>query len=301
MKKQPTWWQRLLFLPLWLIALLAVASGVALTLIFVSGWEETPVAYAVYVLSAYVLTTLVIVCVRVLPSRYKTVKGRMYDNPLANRYLTDAAVRTHVSLWLSLGGNLVYAAINAISAFVYGTNWFGIFAVYYAIMAILRFLLLRYVGRHGVGTDRLAELRRSRACACLLLTVNLALSGAVLMMVYHRRGFDYQGMLIYVMALYAFWVTASAIVELVKYRKYNSPILSTAKTVKLAAAMMSMLSLETAMFAQFGGEMAEDQQRLMLMLTGGGIAAVVTVLSVFRIVTATKEIRTIKGENDRYG
>jgi len=67
--------------------------------------------------------------------------------------------------------------------------------------------------------------------------------------------------------------------------------MSTAKIVSLSAALVSMLNLETAMFAQFGADMAQQDQNLMIMLTGGGISVTVVTLSVILIVKATKEIR----------
>jgi hypothetical protein len=83
-------------------------------------------------------------------------------------------------------------------------------------------------------------------------------------------------------------------VDLVKYRSMGSPIMSTAKIVSLSAALVSMLNLETAMFAQFGAEMAQQYQNLMIMLTGAGISVTVVTLSVVLIVKATKEIRRAK-------
>ncbi len=138
------------------------------------------------------------------------------------------------------------------------------------------------------------SLYRSRLCAFILLTVNLALSGAVLMMVSFNRGFDYPGMLIYVVALYTFYITTAAIVELIKYRRYKSPVMSMAKLIKLAAALVSMLSLETAMFSQFGGEMSLENQRIMLIATGGGVSAVVVAMAVHMILRTTKEIKEIR-------
>jgi hypothetical protein len=55
-----------------------------------------------------------------------------------------------------------------------------------------------------------------------------------------------------------------------------------------------MLNLETAMFAQFGGEMTPQNQHLFIILTGAGISITVVTLSVILIVTATKAIRREK-------
>lgn len=288
--------KRLLFPPLWLIIVLTFISTVALVAVFMEGWENTPVAYVVYVLSFYTLTIVCLACWKTIPGYYRRMKGKVYENKYANRYFTDVAFKTHVNLYISLVINLIYVAINAVSGIIYSTHWFGIFAVYYAIMAMMRFLLARYVRKNHIGTSRPGELKRARLCAYILMTVNLALSGAVLMMVYYNRGFSYQGVLIYVVALYTFYTTTTAIIDMVKYRKYHSPIMSITKIIKMAAAMFSMLFLETAMFAQFGADTPLETQRIMIMATGGGISIIVVTMSVYMIVRTTKEMNLLKAK-----
>lgn len=286
--------KKLLFPPLWLILLLDLIGGATLITVFVKGWDANPAAPVVYALAFYALSVSCLACWKTLPRFWKSGKDRLYANKYANRYLTDAAFNTHITLYRSLAINLLYVVVNAVSAVLYGTHWFALFAAYYAILAVMRFLLVRYVEKNKLGTSRLGELHRTRLCACILLTVNLALSGAVLMMTYFHRGFDYQGILIYVMAMYTFYVTATAIVDLVKYRKYKSPIMSVSKVIKLAAALVSMLSLETAMFAQFGNDMSAENQRIMILATGAGIAVTIVAMSIYMIARTTKEIREIR-------
>lgn len=289
--------RRLLFLPFWMLLLLTVVSAAALTAVFVWGREETPAAYAIYVLSFYTLTTVCLACWKTFPGYYRNTRQRVYDNRYANRYLTDVAYQTRVGLGVSLAVNLLYIGINVASAVYYRTRWFAIFAIYYGIMALMRLLLVWYVRKMPIGTNRLGELRRARTCAILLMAINLILSGVVLMMVCFDRGFQYRGVLIYVMALHAFYTTAVAIRDIVRYRRYRSPVLSVSKIIKLTAALFSMLFLETAMFAQFGQDTPEETKKLMIMLTGGGISVIVVAMSVYIIVRATGEIRTeTKGE-----
>ena len=286
--------KKLLFPPVWLMVVLVIISAVALTLIFVKGMEESIPAYIVYVLAFYTLSVVTVFCAMVLPKQYGTIKQKIYDNPLGNRYMTDKVFRTEISLYLSLIISLLYVGINLWSWHVSRSWWFVVLAVYYVIMAVMRFLLVRYVRIHEIGTSILGEWKRSRICACILLLINLSLSGAVLMILYRNRGYDYPGVMIYVMALYTFYSTTHAVVDIVKYRKLGSPIMSTAKTVSLSAALVSMLNLETAMFAQFGANMAQQDQNLMIILTGAGISVTVVTLSVILIVRATKEIRREK-------
>lgn len=286
--------RKLLFPPGWLILLMAVISGAALITVFLKGWEQTVAAYIIYALAFYTLSVVTCFFVMVFPKRYGQIKEKVYANPFGNRYLTDRAFRTKISLYLSLAINLLYVGINLWSWYTLHSWWFMVLAVYYLIMVSMRFLLARYVHTHTLGAGLLGEWKRSRICAYILLLINLSLSGAVLMILYQNRGYDYPGIMIYVMVLYTFYSTTHAIVDIVKYRTLGSPVMSTAKLVSLSAALVSMLNLETAMFAQFGAEMAQQYQNLMIILTGAGISITVVTLSVLLIVRATKEIRREK-------
>ena len=240
------------------------------------------------------MTVLCVFFSMVLPGRYRQIRQKIYDNPIGHKYMTDIVFRTHVSLYSSLGINILYVGVNILSFFLYRSMWFVVLAIYYSILAIMRFLLVRYVRKAGIGKDRLGELKRSRLCAMILLTVNFALSGAVLMILYQNKGFEYHGVLIYVMAAYTFYITTHAIIDLIKYRKYNSPIMTTTKVIALSAALVSMLSLETAMFSQFGADMAPENKWLMIALTGAGVSVTVVTMSIYMIVKSVKEIRKLK-------
>lgn len=291
--------RKLLFPPVWLVGVLTVISAVALVAIFIHGLEMSIPAYPCYVLAFYTLTVLCVFGWKVLPGYYKAIKHKMHANKYIDRYMTDAVFKTNVGLYRSLAINLIYVVVNAVSGYIYQTYWFGIFAVYYAIIAVMSFLLVRYVVKHPIGSDRLGELKRARLCAYILMTVNLALSGAVLMMVFFNRGFQYQGILIYVIALYTFYITTTAIIDMVKYRKYKSPVMSMTKVIKLASALFSMLFLETAMFAQFGADTPEEIKRIMIMLTGAGICVAVVSMAMYMIVQTSREISEYKSSQKK--
>ena len=285
--------------PVWVMAVLTVVSAAALIFIFVKDWGEHPIAYVVYVLSFYTLSVVTIFLVMVLPKHYRQIRQKILEIPLGHRYMTDRAFRTHISLLSSLTINLAYVGMNIVSWYLYRSWWFVTLACYYAILSIMRFLLVRYVRQNKIGTSILGEWKRSRICAFILLTVNLSLSGAVLMIVYQNRGYEYNGILIYVMAGYAFYSVIHTIVDIIKYRKLGSPVMSTAKVVSLSASLVSMLSLETAMFNQFGSEMTPENKRLMIILTGAGVSVTVVTLSALLILRATKEIR--RNQNGKQG
>lgn len=277
-----------LFPPLWVVILLCLLSGGGLLFVFGKGYSEHPLGYGVYALSAYAMTVLCVKLGKTLPNAYRRGKEKVYSLSLGERYFTDREFKGQVSLLSSLAVNLVYVGINGISLWRYKSWWFGIFAVYYGWMALMRLMLVK------VEKDEESQRKRCGVCGGLLLTVNLLLSGMVMMMVSFGKGFEYRGVLIYVQALYTFCVTGFAIRDLVRERKNVSPVLTASKAIKLTAALFSMLFLETGMFAQFGGEMSQRDQRIFLAATGAGICLVVTLIGIFLIRTGKKKGKTLE-------
>lgn len=284
---------KLLFPPLWLIILLSLGCAAALVTVFVKGMDNHPIAYAIYTLSTYALTVLCIFLFQTLPGYYKKTKQKIYDHPLGNRYMTDAAFKVQVSLYISLAINLAYSVFKLSAGILYSSFWLGAVAVYYIMLSLMRFLLLRYMrtGKEGI----LYEYKRYKLCGILLLILNLSLTGIVFQMVWQNKGYSYPGTLIFAAAAYTFYTVTSSIVDIVKYRKYKSPVLSASKAIKFAAALVSLLSLETAMLAQFGDD--ENYRRLMTAFTGAGVCIIVLTMSVIMIVHSTKEIKKMQIDN----
>lgn len=263
--------------------------------VFGFGHDSEWIAYPLYIVSAY---ALMILCAQVVQLLRSGIRARFYRNRYIRRYLTDIPFKVRVSLYLSLGVNLLYAAMNFGSGFYYRSVWSGTLATYYVFLSVVRFLLLRYVSRQGVGSHRAAEWRCYRLCGVILLPMNMALAGVVVLVLHESAAFEYAGMLIYMMALYAFCATITSIVNVFRYRKYDSPVLSASKVVNLAAALVSMLALETAMLTQFdGGENSGDFRQVMIGTTGAAVCAIVVGLAVYMIARASRQLKHIKNNN----
>lgn len=251
-----------------------------------------PLAYLSYTASTYGLVIAVIWIVR----GGKRIRVWTANVPLAQRYLQDAKLRTEISLFWGFAINLLYIAIKLASGLYYRSPWFISLAVYYALLAVMRFLLLyRRKWPEGIARQKL-ELRRYRFCGVVLLLMNLALAGIVAFMVHQSRGYEYPGMLIYAMAAYSFYAVIMAIVSIIKFRRHGSPILSAAKAINLVAAMVSILSLETAMLAQFGGNDDLLFRKAMTGATGGGVCVIVLGMAVFMIVRASRRLKQIDAQ-----
>lgn len=211
--------------------------------------------------------------------------------PIASRYLMDRAFRAEVSLYIGVAINFAYIFIKLFSGIYYRSVWFMSLSGYYMCLFAIRFFLLHHVRKNPVGQEIVSEWKRYRLCGYILLTLNLALGVIVTLVVLQNKGFEYGGYLIYVMAIYAFYTMILSVVNVVKYRKYNIPVLSAAKAVNLTAALVSMLSLETAMLSQFGAADDPMFRRIMTAVTGFCVCGFVLGMAVYMILKSSKKMK----------
>ena len=260
---------------------------------------EPVIAYAAYFLSAYafIITvtgiTGIVRFVRQGIDRHPLVRKAL-GIPLVSRYLREDMFRAETGLYQGFFINLLYAGIKMFSGILYRSVWFITLAVYYILLAVMRASLLHYVRK--AGKDKVSEWKRYRLCGIILLFMNIALAGIVILVIYQNSGFEYPGMLIYVMAMYAFYAAIMAVRNVVKFRKYGNPVMSAAKVINLTAALVSMLSLETAMLTQFGAADDPAFRQIMTASTGAGISLIVLGMAVFMIVHSTKQLKCLKGQ-----
>lgn len=287
--------KRLFFPPPRLMVLIAVPAFAAVIYVLAKDIGGPP-AYLSYLASAYALMVLGTGVPGIVRSVRHGIEGhpltrRILSIPMGRRYVEDVKFRAEVSLGAGFIINLLYIAMKMVSGIYYRSTWFIALAVYYTLLAVMRFLLL-YRKRWPEGKARQElELRRYRLCGYVLLAMNLALSGMVVFMVRYDRGYEYPGTLIYAMAAYSFYAVTIAAVNVIKFRRHGSPILSAAKAISLVAALVSVLSLETAMLAQFGGENDPLFRKVMTGATGGGVCVLVLGMALFMILKASKQLK----------
>lgn len=283
---------KLLHPPGWLLAVLSIISAMMLTVVFVKDISKTFIAYAVYALASYTLLVDCIFIAIVLPKHYNKIKQMIYDNKYGNRYMTDAAFKVEVSLYISLAITLGFSVYNLVSGFTYSSLWLGAVAVYYILLSIIRFLLLRFIKKNNGKQDMIAEYRSYRLSAILMMLITFTLSGIVLSMILKNKSYVYSDVYVITSATYTFYTLTVSIIDIIRYRKYESPVLSAAKAIRLAAALISILSLETVMLIHFGND--EVLRRNITALTGAAVSIILILMSIYMIVHANKEIKKLK-------
>ena len=281
----------LLFPHIAIMILLLPTATVMLVGSMVFVGTESVIAIISYIIAAYTLTVW---CFRA-PRLVKFFKNFKNENKYARRWREDARLRVKLSLYASLSWNTLYGIFQLCLGFYHHTFWFCSLGAYYIFLAVMRFFLAHHTARYSPRERMRSELKRYRACGIVLLFMNLALALIVFFMVYWNRSFDHHMITAIAMAAYTFTALATAIVNVVKYRKYQSPVYSASKAISLAAACVSMLTLESTMLTTFGD--GEINARLMLGLTGGAVVALIVTMAVCMIMRANKQLKKMK-END---
>lgn len=281
---------KILFPNNFIVVLLVPVATAMLIYAFVFPNSNPLIVYGSYFLSAYALTVL---CTK-LPAILKKFKTITKNNKYISRYLKNRHFRINISLVGSVVMNSAYAIMQLITGFFFHSVWFYALSVYYGLLAFIRITLLRYTRNEVPGQNRRKELYRYRACGIMLLIMNQALTVIVFYIVRQNRGFEYHPIHTIAMAAYTFTAITIAIINMFKYKKYESPVMSAAKAISLTSASVSMLSLETAMITAFGNNESPVFRQTITAVTGCAVCGLVLFMAIYMIKYATKELRLLK-------
>ena len=286
--KMPKLLRGILFPPTWLCWLLLPLGGGAMGASMLLAGPESLYTVPWYVLAAYTLTVW---CFRI-PHIIGFWQAFKRGNRYILRWQADPRLRVRISLWFSLGINLAYAVLQLGLGFTHRSFWFFSLAGYYLSLAAMRIFLARYMGKNLPGENPCLEWKKYRACGVVFLVMNLAISLMIFFMVYWGRTFRHHEITAITLAAYTFTAMTLAIVNLVRYRKYQSPVFTASKCISLAAACVSMLTLTTTLLTVFDrGEMDLFGKKLLLGLTGGAVSLVILTMAVFMIVQSVQKLK----------
>lgn len=243
-----------------------------------------------YLLSFYVL---LVFCFKI-PSIIAFFKKFKSENKYAKRYFSDVQLRMNISLYGSLIWNIAFAIFQLWLGFKDNSLWFYSMFAYYVLLAVMRFFLLKHTRVYKPAEQAEMELKKHNICAILLLAMNLTLSVIIFFIVYLNKTFEYHMITTIAIATYTFFTFSFAIVNIVRYKKYNSAVYSAAKMISLISACVSMLTLETTMLNVFGDGTTAEFSQLMLGLTGLAVSVVAITMPIIMLVRGRKKLKEIK-------
>lgn len=280
-----------------MIALVPVSAAfLVCSMVFLG--TESVISIISYVLAAYMLTVW---CFKI-PNIIRFFKTFKNENKYARRWLDDERLRMNVTLYGSLIFNVIYGVFQLWLGIYHSSFWFYSLSAYYVSLAVMRFFLVKYTRTYKPGEKMRDELLRYRACGWTFLVLNLALTVMIFFMVYWGRTFNHHEITTIALAAYTFTSLTLAIINTVKYRKYNSPVYTASKAISLAAASVSMITLEATMLTTFSdGTMDGFSRKLMLGLTGGAISLFILAMAVYMIREGTKKLKLLTAEDTTDG
>ena len=203
-----------------------------------------------------------------------------------------------ISLYGSLIINTGYSIFQLGLGFYYSSIWFCTVAAYYIALAIMRFFLLKDVRSFTPGEDQESELLRFRFCGIGVLTINILLAIIVYYVAYTDEGFHYNRLITIAMALYTTCALIVAIYNCIRYRKYKSPVCSASKSINLAVAAISVLTLESAIIYAFGDEAVMASKTLLTGLTGIAVWLFILGVAIYMIVKANIKLRRVRKKHN---
>lgn len=199
--------------------------------------------------------------------------GLMLGSALAVQYKQDRIFRASVNLQLATVLNYVYALYNLLIGVSSRSPWLMALGIYTLMLAAVRTdLTLSHHRGRTLPPDALPrhEARCYRRVAWSLLVLNVPIGGLALLLVSGQGAAALPGHLIYLSALYTFVMMGLAISNLIRFRRLGSPILSAAKVLSLVAALISLLTLQSALIDRFS-DSPGSFRLLMTRLTGSAV------------------------------
>lgn len=266
--------------------------------IYMATIESSIIAYGVYGLSAVSLAYMVYTIVYYAPIIKKRIIHFARQYTFTHHLLDNYGFRTIVFTTFSFCINVGYAIFEGILGIVFISIWYISLSGYYFILSIARGSILWHHQKRKKNAKQLVEdaLQQYQHCGILLVVLTLALSVAIIQMVYADKGFIHLGVTIYASAAYTFYKLIMSIIHLGKAKKEKDYRIQSLRNIGFAEALVSILALQTAMFASFSdGQMNSS---IFNAITGGIVVLIILVLGIYMIIVGDSKRKKRVKENE---
>lgn len=260
---------------------------ILLIYVFSCHLESTPIAYVAYLWSTYSLIIFISWFIRTCEFSNRYIRE---NSKLFKFYIKNYNQINKIFIIFSMTLNLIYGVFKFASGLYYKSFWFITFAIYYLYLWEIKLSLLKNIKNGKFGDHKYIEYRALKKVGIIMLLLNVVLTVMIILIVTQNQNVVYNGILIYVIATYDFYLMITAIINIIKHRKSNSPILFANKCINFTVAMISMISLEVAMIYHFGNN-ETNFKILMTSCTGVVVVIINTLLSIIMIIKSNKFLK----------
>jgi hypothetical protein len=169
---------------------------------------------------------------------------------------------------ISLVFNILYCAYHIVFGAVTASWWFLTIGIYYAVLSIIRFVVLRHQGNNRFLV---------RFTGAMLIVLSVSLVGTVILAFVKDRGTVFPLIAMLAIATYTFTKITLATIKWIKARRSTSVKRLTLRNISFANAFVSIYSLQRSMLVSFEG-MTKTEIRIMNLVTGSAVCIIVFLL-----------------------
>lgn len=192
----------------------------------------------------------------------------------------------------SLTLNVAYAAYNGVLGLFYGSVWFMILCVYYALLAVMRYMTVSYEKKQDKGIQVVSEVYVMRFTGMMFIIMSVVLMLIELYSMIHNTARQYARLVIASIAVYTVIKLVRAIVNLVKVQKHRSPLLSAIRNISLADAGVSAVTLIRSLSVYITW-LTENQKLVVSTFSGVVVYLTTLVMGVVMLLRHTDEKQNI--------
>lgn len=290
----------------WLLGIGTVAASIAVVVLEAEGgW-----VYAVYLAAAVLLAYAIYALVRFVPRATAAVSSFVKKYPLLGKWMGTYEARTLLFAACSFVINVGYVVLNIVMAALMSSIWYAALAAYYFALGALRYAVLfgTRKAKKNAQTERglaAEKLRIYRNCGIALLIIEGVFMFAVAQFVLSGGGsiaeLAAQNMRTYTMitmissAAFTFYKMTLSIVNLVKVHKMTDPELWALRNINLAAALVSLLALQTTM-TLFLSQPLTREMSVFNGIVGLVVVLIVAGLGIVMIIRANKKKKLLAAQ-----
>lgn len=290
-KKIGAWkgWKTLLFPHPALVIVLTLASAAGLIWVFLTGRENSVMAYPLYCMAFYALVTLTALIVKVGPR----AKARIDRDPLAQKLKArekDGAFG--IGMYAEQFVNFFYGIFKIASGILHGSAWIGADGIYNLAQALIQ---LYQILRHKQVKTLKQQWKSYRQCGYMMIVLHLTMTGMVFQMIHMGRHEEYSEIMIIATAAFTFYKLINTFVDVAKDRKHKSPVDSAVRFLDFSQALYNLFVLQVGLLWVFGGA-SFAYAKLMNNLTGGAVCLLVVGMGVYMLWRSKRDMRKLEEE-----
>lgn len=289
-KKIGAWngWKMLLYPHPSVVMILTLLTAAGLPWIFLTGRENSLIAYPIYCAAFYALVTLISLLIKVLPKAKKQIE----KDPLAQKIMEkkDHDGAFGIGMYIEQFINFFYGIFKIISGVFHGSAWIGADGIYNLAQGLIQ---LYQILRHKKVIGLKEQWKAYRQCGFMMILLHLTMMGMIFQMIHMGRHEDSSEIMIIATAAFTFYKLVITFVDMAKDRKHKNPVDSAVRFLDFSQALYNLFVLQVGLLWVFGGS-DFAYQKLMNSLTGGAVCVMVCGMGLYMLWRARRDMKKLE-------